>query len=54
MKVDVTILYIFAQAIAWSLAIAIGIAFGWYLKDKISPLFDKMVIHESKEADDLT
>jgi hypothetical protein len=48
MKIDVTILYIFAQAIAWSLAIAIGIAFGWYLKDKISPLFDKMVIHESK------
>lgn len=54
MKVDVTILYIFAQAIAWSLAIAIGIAFGWYLKDKISPLFDKMVTHESKEADDFT
>ena len=54
MKVDVTILYIFAQAIAWSLAIAIGIAFGWYLKDKISPLFDKMVKNESKEGDDFT
>ncbi len=34
MKIDVTILYIFAQALAWSLAIAIGIVVGWNLKDR--------------------
>jgi len=53
MRVDVTILYIFAQAFAWSLAIAIGIAFGWYLKDKVGPWLDRMGIHETKEASDV-
>ncbi|MFH0897499.1 MAG: hypothetical protein V1850_05590 [Candidatus Bathyarchaeota archaeon] len=43
MKIDVTILYIFAQAIAWSIAMAIGIAFGWNLKDRIGPWLDKVL-----------
>lgn len=43
MKIDVTILYIFAQAIAWSLAIAVGIAFGWNLKDRVGPWLDKIM-----------
>ena len=50
MKIDITILYIFAQAFAWSLAIAIGIAFGWYLRDKVGPWLDKILIHETKET----
>jgi len=54
MKVDVTILYIFAQAFAWSSAIAIGIAFGWYLKDKVGSWLDKMLMHESKRTGDVT
>jgi len=49
MRIDVTILYIFAQAFAWSLAIAIGIALGWNLKDRIGALLDKMA--SSKEKD---
>lgn len=48
--VDVTILYIFAQAFAWSLAIAIGIAagiaLGWVLKDKIK---DWLALKETNE-----
>jgi len=52
MKVDVTILYIFAQAFAWSLAIAIGIAFGWYLKDRVTPWLERMLIRESKKIGD--
>lgn len=43
MKIDVTIFYIFAQPIAWSLAIALGIAFGWNLKDKVGLWLDKMM-----------
>lgn len=42
MRVDVTILYIFGQALAWGTAIALGIAFGWYLKDKIAPWLDEL------------
>lgn len=53
MRVDVTILYIFAQAFAWSLAIAIGIAFGWYLKDKVGPWFETLR-HEPKDIEDTT
>jgi small-conductance mechanosensitive channel len=37
--VDVTILYIFAEAFAWAIAIAVGIAagivVGWFLKDRV-------------------
>lgn len=37
--VDVTILYIFAEAFAWGIAIAVGVAagiiVGWFLKDRI-------------------
>jgi hypothetical protein len=54
MKIDVTILYIFAQAIAWGLAIAVGIAFGWDLKDRVRPWLDKMVGHESRKADNIS
>lgn len=47
MKIDVTILYIFAQAF-WSLAIAIGIAFGWNLKDRVGIWLKKMMSSEEK------
>jgi len=40
MKIDVSILYIFANALAWGLAIGVcvglGIAFGWGFKDAIA------------------
>ncbi|MCS4537845.1 MAG: hypothetical protein HYY67_03170 [Thaumarchaeota archaeon] len=42
LKIDVTILHIFAQAFAWSVAIFVGVAagivVGWLLKDKIKDL----------------
>ncbi|MDQ1279037.1 MAG: hypothetical protein QG670_297 [Thermoproteota archaeon] len=50
LKVDVTILYIFSQAFAWSLAIATGIALGWNLKDKIRPLIDSF-FHDDNDKD---
>lgn len=46
MQIDVTILYIFAHALAWSLAIAIGIVLGWNLKDKIGTWFEKIMTRE--------
>ena len=49
MKIDITILYIFAQAFAWSLAIAIGIALGWNLKDKVGPWLERMIREEKAE-----
>ena len=40
MKIDVSILYIFANAMAWGIAIGVsvglGIAFGWGFKDFIA------------------
>ena len=48
MGVDVTILYIIAQALAWSLAIAIGIAFGWGLKDKIGLWLEEALSNRRK------
>jgi len=48
MGVDVTILYIIAQALAWSLAIAIGIAFGWNLKDKIGLWLEEALSNRRK------
>ncbi len=42
MGVDVTILYIFAQAFAWSTALAVAIAFGWHLKDRIGPWIEQI------------
>jgi len=41
--IDVTILYMFAQPFAWSIALAIGIALGWHLKDRIGPWVDHML-----------
>ncbi len=41
MQIDVTVLYIFAQALAWGLALALGIMIGWHLKNKIGPLLEK-------------
>lgn len=42
LKIDVTILHIFAQAFAWSVAIFVGVAagiiVGWLLKDKVKDL----------------
>ena len=42
LRIDVTILHIFAQAFAWSVAIFVGVAagivVGWLLKDKIKDL----------------
>lgn len=43
LKIDVTILYVFAQPFAWSIALAIGIALGWHLKDRIGPWIDHML-----------
>jgi small-conductance mechanosensitive channel len=44
--VDVTILYIFAEAFAWGIAIAVGIAAGivagWFLKDRIKEWFSSI------------
>ena len=51
MKIDITILYIFAQAFAWSIAIAIGIAFGWNLKDRIGEWLEKMMPSHDKAKD---
>jgi len=48
MGVDVTILYIIAQALAWSLAIAIGIALGWNLKDRIGPWLEEALSNRRK------
>ncbi len=50
MKIDITILYIFAQASAWGSAIAIGIAFGWYLKDKVGPWLEKILTNEMSDT----
>jgi len=52
MKIDVTILYFFAQALSWSMAIAVGIAFGWYLKDKMGPWLDEVLRRESRKAEE--
>lgn len=49
MRVDVTILYIFAQAFAWSLAIALGVALGWNMKDKFGPLIDSILRRNKSE-----
>lgn len=49
LSVDVTILYIFFQAFAWSLAIAMGIALGWNLKDKIGPMIDSLFNEDKDE-----
>lgn len=43
MGIDVTILYIFAQAFAWATAMAVAIAFGWNLKDRIGPWIEQML-----------
>jgi small-conductance mechanosensitive channel len=44
--VDVTILYIFAQAFAWAIAISIGVAagivVGWLLKDRVKEWFSSI------------
>jgi hypothetical protein len=48
MKIDVTILNEFARAMAWGtaigLAIALGIAFGWGLKDHVAKNIDKWIV----------
>lgn len=47
MKIDVSILYTFANALAWGVAIGIciglGIAFGWGFKDTIAKNADKWI-----------
>jgi len=52
MKIDITIVYIFAQAFAWAIAIgfgvAFGIAFGWQLKDRVKPWIDMILPKPSK------
>lgn len=50
MRIDVTILYIFAQALAWSLAIAIGIAIGWSLKDKAGLWLERILPDRENEG----
>jgi len=49
-QVDVTILYILAQALAWSIAIAVGVALGWNLKDRMGPWLDKAFPKEKKRG----
>jgi small-conductance mechanosensitive channel len=51
MKIDVTIIYIFAQAFAWSIGIAIGIAFGWNIKDRVGAWLEKMMTDKDKVKD---
>jgi len=51
MRVDVTILYIFAQALAWGLAIALGIALGWNLKDRVGLWFEKILPNKENGKD---
>jgi len=52
MKIDITIVYIFAQAFAWAIAIgfgvAFGIAFGWQLKDRVKPWIDMILPKPSR------
>ena len=47
--VDVTILYIFAEAFAWAIAIAVGIAsgliVGWVLKDRVKEWISTIIGH---------
>jgi len=52
MKVDVTVLYIFAQAFAWSLAIAFGLAIGWHLKDNIKEWMKEILPDERARKGD--
>jgi hypothetical protein len=52
MQVDVAILYIFAQALAWSSAIAIGLVVGWSLKDEIGDWLKEFKPNQRKPEDD--
>ena len=52
MKVDVTVLYIFTQAFAWSLAIAFGLAIGWHLKDNIKEWMKEILPDERARKGD--
>jgi len=52
MKVDVTVLYLFAQAFAWSLAIAFGLAVGWHLKDDINEWMKEILPDERTRKGD--
>jgi hypothetical protein len=52
MKIDITILYIFAQALSWSIAIAIGLAFGWNLKDRVGSWLEGVINHKEKTEND--
>jgi small-conductance mechanosensitive channel len=51
--VDVTILYIFANAFAWAVAIAVGVAVGiivgWLLKDRILEFLRTLGLEKSEE-----
>ncbi|MFH0848588.1 MAG: hypothetical protein V1857_03725 [archaeon] len=51
MKIDVTILYIFAQAFSWTMAIVTAIAFGWNLKDRIKPYIDQILPQTERVKD---
>ena len=52
MKIDITVLYIFAQAFAWSLAIAFGLAIGWHLKDNIKEWMKEILPDERARKGD--
>jgi small-conductance mechanosensitive channel len=54
MGIDVSILFVFANALAWGLAaaiaIAVGIAFGWGGKDYVADNLDRWTSHASEEV----
>ncbi|PUA32110.1 MAG: hypothetical protein B9J98_04475 [Candidatus Terraquivivens tikiterensis] len=43
MRIDITIIYIFATPIAWSIAIILGIVVGWTLKDRVKELIERVL-----------
>ncbi|MFH0848798.1 MAG: hypothetical protein V1857_04790, partial [archaeon] len=51
MKVDVTILYIFAQPFAWTMAVVTAIAFGWNLKDRVKTYIDQIIPQTDRAKD---
>jgi len=43
MRIDITIIYIFATPIAWAIAIILGIVVGWALKDRVKEIIEGML-----------
>ncbi|MEM4545399.1 MAG: hypothetical protein QW328_01315 [Nitrososphaerota archaeon] len=43
MRIDITIIYIFATPIAWAVAIILGIIVGWILKDRVKEFIENVL-----------